>query len=269
MRKGMEDLMHRRYILPVIALLLFTALLTACGGSKATNTPTTAAPTTAAASATTATLPAGSSVAATKAPTVAAGSASAVTGSTTVPTTAAGSASAVTGTRPAGSIITGSVTTGTTTAGSAAAGTGLIVFTDPKGRFSFSRPAAWMVDPATSAESIVQFKSSDPRGVVDISTESVANGITLDTYRDAAFAGIKKSIPNAQQVGTTTLQLDTEPAVQLDYTGTESGNTVYFSQIFAFHQGTAYVLTLGTQPADIAKMKQQAIVVVTSWKFLS
>ncbi|MCA1669765.1 MAG: hypothetical protein LC793_20710 [Thermomicrobia bacterium] len=275
--------MNRQYASAIMVLLLFTTLLTACGGSKATDTPkaaapTTAAPTTAAASATTATFPAGSSVAATTAPTVAAGSASATTatrpassaatGSATQPTTAS-SASAIIGTRPAGSATTGSVAAGTTTAGSAAAGTGPIVFTDPKGRFSFSRPAAWMVAQATSPESIVQFTSSDPHGVVDISTESVASGITLDTYRDAAFAGIKKSILNVQQVGTTNLQLDSEPAVQIDYTGTVSDSTVYFSQIFALHKGAAYILTLGTQPADIAKMKQQAIVVVTSWKFLS
>ena len=31
---------------------------------------------------------------------------------------------------------------------------------------------------------------------------------------------------------------------------------------------TAYVLTLGTQPADIDKMKQAAIVIIQTWKFL-
>lgn len=85
----------------------------------------------------------------------------------------------------------------------------------------------------------------------------------------AAFAEIKKGIPDAQQVGTTTLRLGTESAVQIDYTGTVSGNiTIYFSQIFALHTGTLYILTLGAQPADIEKVKQQATPVITTWKFL-
>jgi hypothetical protein len=96
----------------------------------------------------------------------------------------------------------------------------------------------------------------------------VPTSATPDTYRAAALAEINKSIPDAHQVGTLNLQLGGEPAIQIDYTGTVSGSTIYFSQIFALHTGTAYVLTLGTQPADIEKMKQQAIVVVQTWKFL-
>ncbi len=283
--------MHQRsgLIVIVIALLLFTALLTACGGSMATDTPNAATPTTAAptiaptTAAVGATRPAGSaatgsSVVATTVPTVV-GSASAVTGtrpassaasgSTTAPTTAANSASAVVGTRPTGSVVTGSVAAGSTTAaGSATSGAVLTLFTDPKGRFSFSRPAAWMVGQSTSTNSVVQFSATNPLGVIDISTESVTGRITPDTYRDAALAEITKSIPDAQQVGTARLQLDSEPAIEIDYTGTVSGNTIYFSQIFALHKGMAYVLTLGTQPTDSDKMKQQALPVIQTWKFL-
>ena len=135
----------------------------------------------------------------------------------------------------------------------------LTVFTDPRGRFSFSRPTAWTVGQSTSTASIVQFNATNPLGVIDISTESVAASITPDTYRNAALTEIKKGIPDARQTGMTDLKLDTEPAVQIDYTGTVSGNIVSFSQVFALHKGTAYVLTLGTQPTDIETMKQQAI----------
>lgn len=281
--------MHRRYCLPLLMLITAVALLTACGGSAATDTPKPAAPTTAAAAPTLA-----PTSAPTSAPTTAAGSAvssasaatrpagSATTGSpaaaTTAPTTAAattaptspvGSASAGAATRPAGSATTGSVTAGSTTAaGSSAAGTGVTLFTDPKGRFSFSRPAAWTVGQSTSPDSIVQFNASNPLGVVDISTESVASGITPEKYLDAALTQIKQSIPDAQQIGTLSLKLDTEPATQIDYTGTVNGTKVYFSQIFALHKGTAYILTLGAQPVDIDKMKQSAVVVVQTWKFL-
>ena len=286
--------MHRRFALPVIALLMFAALLTACGGSTATDTLTAAAPTTAsitvpmtatptpadATAATAATKPAGSVitgsfVAPTTAPTAATGSLAASTATrpassaATSPTTAAASVSVVTGTRPGGAITTGSVVAGTTTAGSAAAGTSLTLFTDPQGRFSFSRPAAWTVGGSTSPGSVVAYTIANPSGYLDISTEAYPGAATPATILTAAFAEIRKGIPDAQQVGTTNLQLDTEPAVQLDYTGTVSGAiTIYFSQIFALHKGTLYILTLGAQPADIEKMKQQAIPVVTTWKFL-
>ncbi len=207
-------------------------------------------------------------VAPTTAPTVAVGSASAASGtrpagSTTTGTAAAGSASAVTGTRPAGS-----VTTGTTAAGSTTAGAGVTVFTDTKGRFSFSRPSAWVPGQSSSLDTVAQFSVTDPLGVVDISTETVPGSTTADAYLQAALVQIKQTIPDAQQMGVTQLKLDTEPATQIDYVGTASGTKIYFSQIFALHKGTAYVLTLGTQPADIDKLKQQAIVVIQTWKFL-
>ena len=242
--------MHRRYALPVIVLLSFTALLTACGGgSTATDTPNAVPTVTAVPVA--ATHPASPGAA----------------GSLSLPTVVS-PASAVPGTRAIGSATTGSVTAGTTAAGSIVAGIALTPFTDPRGFFSFSRPAAWTVGQSTAANSIVQFNTTNPLGVVDISTEPIASGITPDTYRDAALAQIKKGIPDARQVGMTTLKLDTEPAIQIDYTGTVNGSTIAFSQIFALHKSTAYILTLGTAPENSDTLKQQAIVVVQTWKFL-
>jgi hypothetical protein len=246
--------MHRWYNLLVLALLSFTALLTACsGGSAATNTPT-AAPT--------ATPPATVGAVSTTRP-----ASPVATGSFAAPTTVS-PASAVTGTRAAGSATTGSVAAGTTAAGSVVTGAGFTLFTDPKGFFSFSRPAAWTVGQSTATNSVVQFTTTNPLGVVDVSTEPVASGVTPNTYQDAALAEIKKGIPDARQVGMTTLKLDNEPAVQIDYTGTVSGSTIAFSQVFALHKGTAYILTLGTAPENIEAMKQQAVVVIQTWKFL-
>lgn len=256
--------MHRRSrqsALPIPALLITMALLTACGGGKATDTPVSATPTAAS-----------TTVVPTTAPTTAAASAAAATrpasSVATNATTAVGSVAPLTGTRPANAITTGSAPAGTTAVGSAGAGTSVTVFTDPHGRFSFSRPAAWTVGQSTAANSVIQFNTTNPSGVVDISTESVASGVTPEAYLSGALAEIKKGIPDAQQVGTTQVRLDTESAVQIDYTGTVSGTTIYFSQIFALHKGTAYILTLGTQPTDIDRVKQQAIVVIQTWKFL-
>jgi hypothetical protein len=253
--------MHRRYVWPIPLLLIVTALLTACGGSKAIDAPVVATPTVTptAAAPTTAPPAATASVAVTRpAPATA----------TNTSMTATGSASAVAGTRPANAITTGSAPAGTTIAGSAAAGTGLTVFMDPQGRFSFSRPAAWTVGQSTATNSVIQFNTSNPPGVVDVSTEPVSSGVTPAQYFDGALAEIKKGIPDARQIGTTPLRLDTESAMQIDYTGTVSGGTIYFSQVLALHKGTAYILTLGTQPTDSDRMKQQAVVVIQTWKFL-
>lgn len=250
--------MHRRYVLSVLVSLSFMALLSACsGGGTATGTPT-AVPT----------------VAPTAAPTVTVGAAPATrpaspstTGSRALPTIT-NPASVSTGTRATGSATGGSVTAGTAAAGSVVTGIALTRFTDPQGLFSFSRPAAWTVGQSTAANSVVQFNTTNPLGVIDISTEPVAAGITPATYQSAALAEIKKGIPDARQVGMTTLLLDSEPAVQIDYTGSVSGNTIAFSQVFALHTGIAYILTLGTAPETIETMKQQAIVVIQTWKFL-
>lgn len=234
--------MHRRYGVPVVAALVFMILLGACGG--------------------------GSMATATGIPTTAAMPATATTAPTIPPTTAPTAVPAATVTRPALPTAPGSVITGTTAAGSVAAGTGMTLFTDPMGRFSFSRPAAWTVGPPAPAgsASVVAFTTANPPGSVDISTE--ASSGTTTQYVRAARAEITKSIPDVREVGTTNLQLDSEPAVQIDYTGTASGKTIYFSQIFALHKGTAYILTFGTRPAESEQMKQQARVVVRTWKFL-
>ncbi len=127
---GMGTRLHRRRFLVFAGAAAGSAILAACGGSTATDTPkpaapttvapttaapTTAAPTTAAASAAAATRPAGSTVASAAASTAA-------PAATTAPNpTAVGSAAAAT--RPAGSAVASSVSA-TTASGSAVASTG-------------------------------------------------------------------------------------------------------------------------------------------------
>ncbi|MDQ6908854.1 MAG: hypothetical protein M3176_18710 [Chloroflexota bacterium] len=111
----------RRRFLMVAGAAAGSAILAACGGSTATDTPkaaapTTAAPTTAAASAATATRPVGSSPASTTAASNAAATIAPV--ATTVPA----ASSVAVATRPAGSAVASSVSA-TTASGSAAAGT--------------------------------------------------------------------------------------------------------------------------------------------------
>ncbi len=111
----------RRRFLMVAGAAAGSAILAACGGSTATDTPkaaapTTAAPTTAAASAATATRPVGSSPASTTAASNVAATIAPVA------TTAPAASSVAVATRPAGSAVASSVSA-TTASGSAAAGT--------------------------------------------------------------------------------------------------------------------------------------------------
>jgi len=114
--------LSRRHFLAVAGGIAGSAILAACGGTTATDTPKPAAPTTSApttaAPATSAPTAAASSAATTGSATTASGSA------TTAGTTAAGSAAS--GTRPAASTTSGATTTGTTAASGAtgASGTG-------------------------------------------------------------------------------------------------------------------------------------------------
>lgn len=100
--------LNRRRFLALTGSVAAGAILAACGGSTATDTPKPAAPATSAT--TTATSPAATD-----------GAPAASASATTVGTTAAGSASAVSGTLPAASTTSGATTTGTT----AASGTGV------------------------------------------------------------------------------------------------------------------------------------------------
>ena len=260
--------MQPRYCLASIALLLLAALLAACGGSKATDTPpaATVAPTTAANAA----VATGSSTAGVVTRPVGSAVTAVVTTSTSpvIATVATGSAPAITGTRPAGSAVAASPVVGGTVAAGSPTVTGPVLFTDPKGRFTFARPAAWTIGQPTTPTTVVQFNAANPLGVVDISTQDAPGGITVEKYRDLALIEIKKDIPDAQEVGTIPLQLGGEQAIQIDYTGTASGTKIYFSQIFAIHKSMAYILTLGTQPPDIDRLRQQATVIVQTWKFL-
>jgi hypothetical protein len=274
--------MDRRAGLALIAPMVVLAVLVACGGGSATDTPTppapTVVPTAAAALAPTAT----GSVAQGTNP---AGSATGVSGATAAPTTSTGSATSIPVTRPVGSATT--VIGGTAAAGSAAApgatgpassgvagtGTGTVApskpYTDQNGRFSFSRPANWTEEPPQQAEVAAQFTSMNPFSSVSVATQPLPPNVTPDQYAPLALARVKETIPDVALIGTTALTLGGEQAVQAEYTGTVSGIKLYFSQILTAHKGTAYVLTLAAQPADIDAAKQQAMIVIQSWKFLT
>ncbi len=108
--------LSRRQFLTVAGSIAGSAILAACGGGTATDTPKPTAPTT---SAPTTAAPA------TSAPTAAAASPATTTGSaTTASASATAAGSAASGTRPAASAASGATTTGTTVAsGTGAAGT--------------------------------------------------------------------------------------------------------------------------------------------------
>jgi hypothetical protein len=163
---------NRRRFLALAGSIAGGAILAACGGSKATNTPqaaasspttgASAAPTTAASSAVS-----GSPVGATRA----AGSATA--GTTTTGTTAASTSATgtgVTGTRAAGSAVTGTSATGTGVAGTRPAGSA-IIGSPITGTTAAGSPGAGVVGPLLAIDATeYAFKTlgSIPAGVTTV-----------------------------------------------------------------------------------------------------
>jgi hypothetical protein len=163
---------NRRRFLALAGSIAGGAILAACGGSKATNTPqaaasspttgASAAPTTAASSAVS-----GSPVGATRA----AGSATA--GTTTTGTTAASTSATgtgVTGTRAAGSAVTGTSATGTGGAGTRPAGSA-IIGSPITGTTAAGSPGAGVVGPLLAIDATeYAFKTlgSIPAGVTTV-----------------------------------------------------------------------------------------------------
>jgi hypothetical protein len=236
--------MARRSTVLIAILIMVMAALTACGGSTATTTPVPPTPTVPPPTAT---------------PTAAPAKA------TTAPTPATRVASSVT----TGTTTAGTSTTGTTTAGSTTAGIGLTMYTDPQGRFSFSHPAAWLRETSSAQSVAVQFTGTNPILSVNVVVGPLPANISPDQYLPRALDQIKQTIPDVAVVGSMPLQVGGEQAIQVDYTGTVNTNKLSFSQIFVGHKANAYALTLVSQPADIDRAKQQAIIVIQTWKFLT
>jgi hypothetical protein len=157
----------------------------------------------------------------------------------------------------------------TTTAGSSAAGTGLTTYTDTQGRFSFSRPSEWAQQADTSSGVLVQFNGANPLLSMSIVGAPLSPTVTPDRYLPIVIDQLKRSFPDLSIMDTTRIPVGGEQGTQIDYTGTTSGARVYFSQIYVLHRGTAYVLTLACQQADADRARQQAIVVVQTWEFLT
>jgi hypothetical protein len=93
--------------------------------------------------------------------------------------------------------------------------------------------------------------------------------ITPDQFPQRALDKLKQDIPDIAVVGSMPIQVGGEQAMQIDYTRTVGNNKLSFSQIFTAHKGDIYALTLASQPASIDRAKQQAGVVIQTWKFLT
>lgn len=254
--------MTRRYGFMLLAILALAAVLVACGGEGTpTDTPRPPTPTTAPPTATPTTPPP------TATPTTPPPTATPTTAPpTATPTTAPATATA---TRAAGSVTTGTTTAGSPTTGTTTAGAGLTTYTDPQNRFSFSRPSAWVQQSASGQDIVVQFNGTNPILSVNIVVTPLPGSLTPDQYLPLVLDQLKQTIPDVAVSGSTPVQVGGEAGIQVDYTGTVSNNKLSFSQIFVAHKGNAYVLTLVSQQADMDKAKQQAVVVIQTWKFLS
>lgn len=144
------------------------------------------------------------------------------------------------------------------------------MFTDPRGRFAFTKPKGWIAERQSDPDIVVQLNSDRPPGSFTVSTEAVPPGIALAQYVEAGVTQVRGGVPGYEPGprGTQAATLGNEPAGLIDYFTTAGGTKLYFMQVIAVKGDTAYVLTFNTQPADTGPYLAQAQVILDSWRFL-
>jgi hypothetical protein len=143
-------------------------------------------------------------------------------------------------------------------------------FLDPEGRFQFAKPQGWFLERQPDPDFVVQLNTDSPPGSFSVATESVVPGLTLVRYMDAGVAQVEKSVVGYQPGprGRQSVILDGEPAELIDYFAMVGGVRLYFQQVIALRDDTAYVLTFNTQPNDRDVYFRQAQTVLDTWRFL-
>lgn len=143
-------------------------------------------------------------------------------------------------------------------------------FVDLQGRFQFVKPKGWFLERQPDPDFVVQLNTDRPPGSFSVAIESVVPGLTLARYMDAGLAQVQQSVTGYQPGprGRQQIALDREPAELIDYFAVVGGIRLYFQQVIALRDDTAYVLTFNTQPNDQDAYFSQAQTVLDTWRFL-
>jgi hypothetical protein len=143
-------------------------------------------------------------------------------------------------------------------------------FVDLQGRFQFVKPKGWLLERQPDPDFVVQLNTDRPPGSFSVAIESVVPGLTLARYMDAGLAQVQQSVTGYQPGprGRQQITLDREPAELIDYFAMVGNVRLYFQQVIALRDDTAYVLTFNTQPNDQSAYFSQAQTVLDTWRFL-
>lgn len=147
----------------------------------------------------------------------------------------------------------GTTTTKTTATGSSiSTPTDGTVFTDPAGAYSLTVGPDWQDANAQAARVwFLPQGSTEFKDNVNVLVETVPSGIDLKQYTDISLKSAPKIIPDIKVLSNEQITLASgKPGTRLRFTGTTSGRTMDFLQIYSVETGKrAVVLTL-TAPAE-------------------
>jgi hypothetical protein len=121
----------------------------------------------------------------------------------------------------------------------------LIHYTDPQGRFSFDRPAAWQVVSRRVPRIAVQFTSSVSYGAFSVGDEPLPAGMDIDRYVAETIAALDQSL-----IGFQSGELARSPTIDfsigdtsrtIDFLSVGKSGTQYGIQTIVVRGQTAYV----------------------------
>jgi hypothetical protein len=147
-----------------------------------------------------------------------------------------------------------STTEPTATGASIAAPTDGTLFTDPAGAYSITTGPDWTAGTGQTAIAATfwMLKGGDAEfsDNVNILTQAVPDGMDLDEYTKVSLENAPKLIQNLNVITNERITLASgQPASRLRFSGTTSGKTLEFLQVYAVAGKRAVVVTL-TAPAS-------------------
>lgn len=164
---------------------------------------------------------------------------------------------------------------GTTAAGTGRAGTPAGVagnmYTDPQGRYSFTIPQGWRIQqPSDTTIDIQAAPPSSLQGILQIASDSIVTGTSLDDYVNSTMSDLKSGLPNYQTVPNSVqnLTIGGLDARRFDFTGSQSGTNLK-GAVFIVRKGqNAYVLLVAAIARDFDTVLAQARITVDSFTLL-
>lgn len=146
--------------------------------------------------------------------------------------------------------------------------TSALAFTDPKTGFTSTAPSGWKQSTYPGAAVVYlaprPVKAFNPN--INVVVQTVPAGLTLKQYTDVSLPQLKQALPGSQVISLRPSTLGGLSAVQLNYTATQSGLKLYFTQTYTVLGQRAYLLTGTTIQGQEAALAPVMAAFVKSFK---